>query len=325
MNKRWDIHNILLYQEWDMGYNGKERKEGKILQIQQIQSFVMLCREKNISKCSEKLHISQQGLSRQIKAMEQELGATLFIRTTKGVELTGEGELLLPGFKKAMDVYSQSLRELKDYQKSHQETVRISVCPGIKPLLGLEFFTEFQANNPGVHLKLEFHSDVECENDLYSGNVDAAFLDWPEHSDEYDTYMVVNSHLVAVMRKDHELSERKSLSMKDLEGRSVYIPDDSHRMTQRFIRNWPEFYKSVVIDFTTNEYESFYRDLPKKAGGIALTFRYLCDDLDPELTFIPIEEESYLKLYYCVRKDRAAGKGLSLFSDYVYRNVDVSV
>lgn len=255
--------------------------------------------------------------------MEREFGTTLFIRTTKGVELTQECSLLLPGLKKTLDTYNQSLRELKDYQKNHQETIRIAVCPGIKQLLGLEFFKQFQIHNPGVRLKMEFHSDIACEDALYHGKADAAFLDWPEHHDEYDTYLVVKSPLVAVMRKDHPLSQKKSISMKELSGLNVYIPDDSHRMSQRFTKYWPDFYKSVVIDFTTNEYESFYQDLPKNNDGIALTFRFLCSDLDSDLIVIPIQEESFIELFYCVRKDHSKSLALDLFSDYVYQNVDV--
>lgn len=71
------------------------------MQIQTIGAFVMLCEERSISKCAERLHISQQGLSRQIKAMENEAGVTLFLRTNKGVAPTREGMLLLPKFRKA--------------------------------------------------------------------------------------------------------------------------------------------------------------------------------------------------------------------------------
>lgn len=293
------------------------------MQIEHIQSFVMLCQEKNISKCSQKLHISQQGLSRQIKSMEQELGALLFIRTTKGVELTEEGKLLYPGFKKSFEKYSQSIRELKDFQKCHQQTIHISVCPGIKQLLGLEFFNDFQLKNPDIRLKLEFRSDVECEEALYNGKADAAFLDWPEHKNEYDNYLVVKSPLVAVMKKTHPLSVKSAISMKDLAGMNVYIPDESHRMTQRFMKYWPDFYKSVIIDFTTNEYESFYRELPKIGGGVALTFRFLCKNLDTDLTAIPITENSYVELYYCVKKDNDRNPALDCFSDYIYKNLDV--
>lgn len=293
------------------------------MQIHQLQSLVLLCQEKNISKCSETLHISQQGLSRQIKALEQELGVTLFIRTTKGVEMTPECELLLPGFKKTVDAYRHTIRELADYQKNHQTTIHIAVCPGIKQLLGLNFFKKFQQENPGIHLKLEFHSDVECEEVLYNGRVDAAFLDWPVHMDDYDSYLVVKSPLVAVMCKNHSLSNKKTLSMRELSGMNVYIPDESHRMSQRFKQYWPEFYNSLVIDFTTNEYESFYKDLPKIDGGIALTFSFLCQNLDDDLVSIPIEEESFVELYYCLRQEREDNPALNKFSDYIYQNVDV--
>ena len=291
------------------------------MQIQQIQAFNMLCQEKNISKCSKKLHISQQGLSRQIKAMEKEIGVKLFLRTNKGVELTEEGQLLFPCTKKAEEYYMQGMRELADYQKSHQETIRVSVCPGIKQLLGLEFFQRFQHDHPGIRLKLEFHSDTECEEALYQGKSDAAFLDWPEHTDEYDSYLVVKSPLVAVMRKDHVLSDRKSISMKDLAGMQVYIPDESHRMSQRFAKYWPEFHDSVIIDFTTNEYESFYSDLPKNGGGVALTFQFLCKKLDPELVAIPVVEKSYVELYYCTRKMQESSDALECFSEFIYKNI----
>ena len=125
------------------------------------------------------------------------------------------------------------------------------------------------------------------------------------------------------MRTDHKLSNKESISMKDLAGMNVYIPDDSHRMSQRFIQYWPEFYKSIVIDFTTNEYESFYHTLPKSNCGIALTFRFLCNELDPELTYLPIKEESFIELFYCVRKEHPKSPALEQFSDYVYQNVDV--
>ena len=81
---------------------------------------------------------------------------------------------------------------------------------------------------------------------------------------------------------------------------------------------------SVTLVFTTNEYESFYRDLPKNNDGIALTFRFLCTELGDDLTFVPIEEESYIELFYCIRKDHSKNLALDLFFDYVYKNKDLN-
>lgn len=293
------------------------------MQIQSIGSFVMLCREKNISKCSEKLHISQQGLSRQMKALENEVGAKLLLRTNKGVELTREGEILLPKFQKLWDSYTAGMKELREYQKNHQEVLSVAVCPGIKSALGLDFFMKFQQENPAICLRLNFQSDMDCEEALHGGRVDAAFLDWPIHEAEYDAYLVVKSPLVAVMKRDHPLAGHASISMRELAGTHIYIPDESHRMHQRFLEHWPDFYHSVIIDFTHNDYEAFYHELPKKAGGVALTFRFLCNNLDAELVAVPVEEESYVELFYCVKKDCAPNAALDKFSDFIYRHIDV--
>lgn len=293
------------------------------MQIQAIGSFIMLCRDKNISKCSEKLHISQQGLSRQMKALENEVGAKLLLRTNKGVELTKEGEILLPKFKTIWDNYITGMEELREYQKIHQEILSIAVCPGIKSALGLDFFMEFQQENPEICLRLNFQSDMDCEEALHGDRVDAAFLDWPIHEEEYDAYLVVKSPLMAVMKQDHPLAGHSSISMRELAGAHVYIPDESHRMHQRFLEHWPEFYHSVIIDFAHNDYEAFYSELPKKGGGVALTFRFLCNDLDSDLAAIPIREESYVELFYCVKKGRTPNAALDKFSDFIYRNIDV--
>lgn len=289
------------------------------MRLTHIEAFIMLCQEKNITRCSEKLHISQQGLSRQIKAMEQDLGVSLFIRSSHGVTPTPEALVLLPSLIKCEEAYQQGLDDLKKYSHHHRQALSVAVCPGIKQAFGLELFKRFQENHPEIHLKLIFLSDIECEEALYQKKVDAAFLDWPEHEDLYHCYLVVKSPLVAVMRKDHALSHRKSLSMKDLKGLNIYIPDESHRMAQRFKKNWPEYYQSVVIDFTTNEYESFYQDLPLMDGGVALTFSFLCHHLDDELIALPIQEKSYVQLYYCTRK--LESESLKKLTHFIKNNI----
>ena len=75
---------------------------------------------------------------------------------------------------------------------------------------------------------------------------------------------------------------------------------------------------SLILQLTNMNH--FITLFPK---GIALTFRFLCNELDPELTYVPIKEESFIELFYCVRKDHPKSPALEQFSDYVYQNVDV--
>ncbi len=72
------------------------------MDFRQLRYFVAVAEELSFSAAARRLHISQPPLSLQIRAMEDELGAQLFKRDSRKVELTNAGELLLDGARKAL-------------------------------------------------------------------------------------------------------------------------------------------------------------------------------------------------------------------------------
>ena len=69
-----------------------------------LQSFIETAKKRSLSKASEVLHMTQPALSKQMKKLENDLGATLFIRSASGVELTKAGEIL---FRESEDILSK--------------------------------------------------------------------------------------------------------------------------------------------------------------------------------------------------------------------------
>ncbi|MGI6118302.1 MAG: LysR substrate-binding domain-containing protein [Bilifractor sp.] len=292
------------------------------MQLQTIRSFLALCNISNISKCSALLHISQQGLSRQIRSLENELGTQLFIRQPRGVVLTPQGELLRPYFQQMLNSYDNGLRSLKKYNESRARDLTLYVCPGIHTALGTAFFLKFDQEHPEINLRLHYASDPECEEALTTGKADAAFLDHPQHPEFFDMYEVVHSRLVAVVCPDHPLVKKKEISLKDLKAERCYFPDASHYKNQDFKKLYPDIYYSLDRSYISNDYED-YINLPKVLGGVALSFEVSLRNLDPDLVVIPIKEESYITLSYCLRKDQPMTIAVQAFSNYVYANVDV--
>ena len=292
------------------------------MQIQTIHAFLTLCRIQNITKCSELLKISQQGLSRQIRSMEQELGVTLFEREPRGVRLTPQGELLRPYLEKSVSFYEAGLQNLERYDKERARDLNIVICPGIHAVLGTKFFLDFDHAHPDINLHLQYVSDPEAENALIDGRADGAFLDWPEHTNLYDMYQIVHSRLVAVMRPDHPLAGRKEISFQDLRGEKCFFPDETHRKNQQFRLAYPDIYYSLDRSYISNDYEN-YVNLPRELGGIALCFEITLRNLDPGLVVIPFKEDSYVSLFYCIRNDHPMDAALRAFSDYIYSQVDV--
>lgn len=293
------------------------------MQIEKLASFSALCETGSVSQCAEKIHISQQGLSRQIKSMEEELGVRLFERSTRGMTLTKEGQILRPYFEQAYRQYEQGILELKKMQSDFRMLLRVAVCPGIQHAVGLEFFIGFQRDYPQINLDFYFAPDAQCEQDLLAGKADAAFLDWPEHASLFHCYPVVRSRCVAVVRKDHPFAAMKSIHFSDLKGMTVYIPDQSHRKTIQFEKAYPEVFRSIHFNYASNEYESYFT-LPKYFDGVGLTFHFLCDRLDPDLVEVPVEEESYVFLVFCSCKSADSSPvrtAVASFTEYVKKKV----
>lgn len=292
------------------------------MQIQTIRTVLLLCEIPSMSKCSKQLHISQQGLSSQIKSLEQELGVTLFHRDNKGVTPTKACELLLPFFQNIINQYDAGMASLEQHLKDQPEVLNIWVCPCIREIYNLGFFMRFQKDHPNIQLNLKFRSDVECEEALLSGKADGAFLDWPIHEKQYQKHLVIRSPMVAVVRDDHVFANRQSISVQELSGHHITIPNENHRMHQRFRDNMPNIYNSVTIALSSDDAETFYQ-LPKTFGGIAVPFKALCKNLDPCLRMIPFQEEINIELSYCVLKNKSSSHALRIFSDYIYNNMEI--
>lgn len=292
------------------------------MQIDTIHSFLLLCKEKNMHRCSEILNITQQGLSRQMQSMEQELGCQLFVRSHSGVNLTPEGEIILPWLEKCYQNYNQARTRIAEYKSNKMTTIHLAVCPGVKDTIGLNFFYQFMTEHPEVQLKLDFESDAQCEELLQADEVDAAFLDWPEREQDYDCYTIIDSPIRLVMRRDHPLAYKPNLSINDIAGERCYFPDDSHYMTRHFKERRPKLYRSLHPHFASNDTSSF-ATLPLTMGGIALTFQVLTKDLPEELVARPLKEDIRVKVSYCIKKDRQLPLALQILSDYIYQNIEI--
>lgn len=292
-----------------------------MMQIQNLEAFLALAKNSSISSCADQLNISQQGLSRQLKVMEDELGTKLFSRTHQGIELTTAGKAVLPDFQQVVEDYAVSLQKIAKFQQIRKEEIlKIYVCPGIKQALGLDFFYQFQENHQKLKLNLQFGEDDVCEQALLTGKADAAFLDWPHHPEAFTSHLVVRSRLVAVMRSDNSLASLDEISMRQLAGVQVYFPDESNYMSQRFRKHWPKFYNAVKTPFSSNDYDTFYR-LPQRLGGVALTFKFLCQHLEKGLVALPVRETSYVQIYFCRRRETIPTPGLNLLTHYITSHV----
>ncbi len=133
----------------------------------------------NLTRAAEKLYVSQPNISVALKTLENQLQATLCIRTKKGVTLTQEGEVLFNELEKAFSHIR--LAETKIEKLVHLESGRISISAGdtICNYYLLPYITRFTRQYPGIRLEITNRTSRETVALLKTGQVDIGFINLP--------------------------------------------------------------------------------------------------------------------------------------------------
>ena len=126
----------------------------------------------SFSEASKQLFISQSAVSQSIKVLEKKLDQPLFIRSTKKVQLTPEGEILLKHVEPAMNLIRKGEAQLLEAHSRKGGQLRIGASDTICRYYLVPFFQEFHRKYPNVHIKVANQTSIACAKMLENGQVD---------------------------------------------------------------------------------------------------------------------------------------------------------
>lgn len=132
----------------------------------------------SFSDAANHLFISQSAVSQSIKTLEKKLDQTLFIRSTKKVQLTPEGEILLRHIEPAMNLIQRGEAQLMDASASGGQ-IRIGASDTICRYFLVPYLERFHKEYPGAHIKVMNATSIRCVELLESGQVDLVVVNFP--------------------------------------------------------------------------------------------------------------------------------------------------
>lgn len=130
----------------------------------------------NISKAADKLFISQPAISKSISNLEKGLGVSLFSRTSKGVSLTEEGEILFQHIGNAFDSINQAEDEIKKIHDLGIGQLKIGVSTSLCKHILLDYLKDFIDENPHIKVTIRCHSTKNTLNLLSEGKIDLGLI-----------------------------------------------------------------------------------------------------------------------------------------------------
>jgi len=154
------------------------------VQLQQLAYFVAVAEARHFTQAAERMRVAQPSLSKQIKALEAELGASLFSRARGNVTLTPAGEALLPLARRMLADAETARSEVGELVGLRRGRVRLGATPSLCAGLLADALARFHHAYPGIELFVEEGGSRDLVRTLARGQLDLALIIMPLHSDD---------------------------------------------------------------------------------------------------------------------------------------------
>ena len=181
------------------------------MEIQQIKHLIAAVECGNLLKAADECHISQSGLSRSIRSLEERLGVQLLIRKSKGVEPTVFGRSVLRRAYLIMNEVSRTVDEIRALQASEVGDIAFGVTQNYGYYFIPDLLAELQVEHPGVRVSVNTGGFVDLIRQLKVGSIDFVFglLGSIEESDDIEAELLREHYSRVVARSSHPLARKQ--------------------------------------------------------------------------------------------------------------------
>lgn len=245
----------------------------------------------SFSEASKQLFISQSAVSQSIKALEKKLDQTLFIRSTKKVQLTPEGEILLRHIEPAINLIKRGESQILESASTGGQ-IRIGASDTICRYFLVPYLERFHKTFPNAHIKVTNATSIKCAELLAAGQVDLIIANYPNaYLGNMNTLKCIKT-FKDVFIANHSFKELKGkkLSLKDLLQYPI-IMLDKKSTTSEFLHS---LFQQSQLDLVP-EIELSSNDLLIDLASIGLGVAFIpdyCFPKDSKDLFIVDTEET---------------------------------
>ena len=192
------------------------------MNLRHLQAFATIVDVGGFARAATRLHVSQPALSRQIKALEDDLGVPLFDRIGRRVQLTSQGEDLLRRSRRLLaeaDSLGERARQLKSGETG---VLRVGATPQVIENLLAPFLIHYRCRHPGVEVHLIEDGGARLLGRLERGETHLSIT--PADTTRFEGRLLYPMHVIAALPPGHRLARRRLLEIVELEDEPLLLP-----------------------------------------------------------------------------------------------------
>ena len=244
----------------------------------------------SFSEASKQLFISQSAVSQSIKALEKKLDQTLFIRSTKKVQLTPEGEILLRHVEPAINLIKRGETQIIDSASTGGQ-IRIGASDTICRYFLVPYLKRFHNEFPNIHIKVTNQTSLKCVDLLETGQVDLIVINYPNANlGSFSSIKKIKDFKdVFIANDDFKELQGRKLSLKELSTHPILMLDRKCT-TSEFLHNLFQQNQLDLVPEIELSSNDLLIDLARIGLGIAFIPDYCLPQLD-DLFIVQTEHE----------------------------------
>ncbi|MFE3259823.1 LysR family transcriptional regulator [Nocardia sp. NPDC059091] len=240
----------------------------------QLQYFIAVAEELSFTRAAQRLHVSQQGLSTQIKQLEHAMDVVLFSRTTRNVELTAAGAVFLQDVRGALTGLDVAIERARSVHRGEQDRLVLGALEGAALTLTEPILSTFRQRHPGITVEMRHFTYEDPSAGLATGSVDVAFARRPFVDAGVHFETLFAEPLMVMVPAGHRLAARTEVFAHELLGEPLLGAATTDPVWNAF---WElDSYRDGSPAQVVSRSNTLLEELHKVATGIGVALTVAC-------------------------------------------------
>lgn len=243
------------------------------IELRHLRKFRVLAEELNFTRASRRTNTSQSALSEQIMRLEDVLGVRLFERSKRFVKLTVAGEALKRELPDLLDRVDSIVARTRSAGSDVRPRLRIGYSAMSLNTPMAAILHKFRAAHSEVEVVLQEQSSSGTENALLDFSLDCVFAPNPPDNPTLGQIDITHDPILCCVPADHPLAKRESVSVKDLKGEPLILPNTGSRYAAFILGLFSQYDVEPKIVARSSRPTVF---LTMVSAGLGITFMPTC-------------------------------------------------
>ena len=289
------------------------------MELRQLRLFIEVAKHKSITKAAENMHISQPALSKSLMALEDELGMKLIIRTNKTSDLTDAGKVVLEYALRMTVLVDEMKTTLIDMTNLSRGQINIGLPPFIGSLFFPRVMAKFHHAFPNIELNITEYGGARVVKSVEEGEFELGVAVLPIDEQQFSVYPIVEEEMRLVVYKDHHLSDRVEVELKELRDEEFIFYHEEFALNQIMRNHFIAVGFEPKILFKSSQWD-LMTEMVAANLGITILPQSICNRaFNSDLKVIKLQDNIMWKLAVITKKDRYISNAGRTFIDFILK------